>query len=399
MAAKRRRISAGAEGLTSIFDVADRSAELFEPGTPVGEAWQRTFSVSMREAHIRVTNGFRPRALQMFKPPTLSPTDDGTVNTLEQQRVCTVRNRSTRDNTVWNEVRAAYGRSLSSGKKPGIGVVTPPRAVSEADCDFCHLSKRTAEDPAVPEEGRLELGCIRTCSNVAKFAPYHSCAVFNEHAPLEAVRHAGDLFCLAGTWLTHCRHRAEMRGEPLVRLLLGWNCYKVSGASLEHGHAQLLGVDEVPQWAEDLQREGGQAVADMIAVAERTGTLLAPAADCVAFPSLTPMLDMETFVVAPAPADGGGPLGRSAGEGVAAVLGALRQMGTSTFNVVATAIPAKASGIAGPGGSVCIVRLGDRGPYDSQGRMGFMEAMRIGGVGGTDPVLFASKLRELLGDN
>eukprot|EP01065_Artemidia_motanka_P010891 TRINITY_DN15850_c0_g1_i1.p1 TRINITY_DN15850_c0_g1~~TRINITY_DN15850_c0_g1_i1.p1 ORF type:complete len:347 (+),score=33.01 TRINITY_DN15850_c0_g1_i1:128-1168(+) len=291
----------------------------------------------------------------------------------------------------WRRSACAFSRTAPSAT-PAFGTRSGPCTAASL-CAPPTRSNTAAADRIVPG-GRIRRGAVTTCSNVAKFAPFHSCAIFDHHEPMLATEHATDVVAVADEYLAHVR-RASSR--PL-RLLIGWNCMACSGASLEHGHAQLLCLPHAPRWAEDLEADAGAALRDMISVAARTDTLLPHSGTgCCAFVSLSPGIHKEVLVAAPAPGEAGGELGDRVGNGLRAVLRAMRSEGTTAFNVVVTSIHAPKSGIGGPRGSVAVARVGDRGPHDRKtAGFGFVEALQVGTVGGTDPFAVAAGLRRRL---
>jgi hypothetical protein len=102
--------------------------------------------------------------------------------------------------------------------------------------------------------GRVRGRYCVTASNVAKFDGFHSLVIFDEPNPLHWDReHLRDYLETGERWALEA-HRAD----PEARYyLLIWNCLWRAGASLLHGHAQvMLGRDMHYAGVESLRRAG-----------------------------------------------------------------------------------------------------------------------------------------------
>jgi len=112
-------------------------------------------------------------------------------------------------------------------------------------CDFCAATERTAAN----EWGRITgaTGCI-TASNVAMASDAHGLVILPQHHPLRGLSAeiVADVFETAQAWakctVEHKLQQQEQQaGQETVWLpLLLWNCGMGSGASMPHGHAQVI---------------------------------------------------------------------------------------------------------------------------------------------------------------
>jgi hypothetical protein len=105
--------------------------------------------------------------------------------------------------------------------------------------------ERTSSDPlhdpynGTPEDtfGRVRGRFCVTASNIAKFDGYHGLVVFNERHPLRFTRDMlHDYIDTGGRW-GDLAHASDPDAKYYMFL---WNCLWRAGASLLHGHAQVI---------------------------------------------------------------------------------------------------------------------------------------------------------------
>lgn len=150
----------------------------------------------------------------------------GTVSYREQQ-IVRITNLVTGESTLFNEERAR--RPFESRSEAGIRA-----AIDGTKGDaFCHPEERTPLDLFGRVRGRYAV----TASNMAKYDHLHAVIIFKEHDPLlwEEER-IGDCLNVGMEW---CRRAHEHDPEARYPFLL-WNCLWRAGASIVHGHAQVL---------------------------------------------------------------------------------------------------------------------------------------------------------------
>ena len=114
-------------------------------------------------------------------------------------------------------------------------------------------SREPLADTPADVFGRIEGKYCVTGANVAKFDGFHSLVIFKEHNPLRFDREMlHDYFDVGLRWA-----EAAHDVDPAAKYyLFMWNCLWRAGASLVHGHAQvLLGRDAHYPAVERLRRD------------------------------------------------------------------------------------------------------------------------------------------------
>ncbi len=141
----------------------------------------------------------------------------------EEQTIVRVTNKITLESTLFNELRA---------KRP-IEAKMESINYSLGECRFCRAEELTAEDVF----GRIQGKHCVTASNMAKYDYLHAIIVFRDHEPFvceeEKIR---DYLKVARTWFKMANEFDESARYPFFM----WNCLWRAGASVIHGHAQVL---------------------------------------------------------------------------------------------------------------------------------------------------------------
>jgi hypothetical protein len=100
-------------------------------------------------------------------------------------------------------------------------------------CAFCQPLERTPEDTF----GRIRGKHSVTASNIAKFDGHAGVVIFDEHDPLKFTEESlAEHLETAMAWL---RKAHETDGEARYPFIL-WNCLWRAGASIVHGHMQMV---------------------------------------------------------------------------------------------------------------------------------------------------------------
>ncbi len=150
----------------------------------------------------------------------------GGVDAVREQRIIKITNKVTLEGVLFNWLRSSR-----------------PMWHQEIDLD-AELSSGAPDPLSDPYNGTPEdlFGRVRgkycvTASNIAKFDGFHGLVVFNEKHPLRFTREMlHDYIDTGGRWgdLAHA-------SDPEAKYyLLLWNCLWRAGASLLHGHAQVI---------------------------------------------------------------------------------------------------------------------------------------------------------------
>lgn len=151
----------------------------------------------------------------------------GSVDAVREQRIVRVTNLVTMEGALFNELRA---------KRPVVR--EKPRELEaiiqqEHGGAFCKPLERTPEDTF----GRIEGKYSVTASNIAKFDGFAGVVVFDEHNPLDFTREQiADYIDTGMAWLEKAHETDQQAKYPFWL----WNCLWRAGASIVHGHAQMI---------------------------------------------------------------------------------------------------------------------------------------------------------------
>jgi galactose-1-phosphate uridylyltransferase len=218
----------------------------------------------------------------------------GSVDSVRQQRIVRITNRVTLDGALFNALRSQ--RPLEAPSRSGNA---EERLESPGDCSFCNPWACTPADPF----GRIQGRHCLTASNVAKYDGWHAVIIFDEHHPLRfTANQVADYLDTAQQWA----QRAHQADPGACYPLFLWNCLWRSGASILHGHAQMvLGRNahygKVEQWRQAAlryhQTYGADYFADIVAV-HRALHLAVEHGSATIIPSLTPFKERETLIIA-----------------------------------------------------------------------------------------------------
>ena len=175
--------------------------------------------------HLSVVSG------RLYPPRTMHPWIEehfGSVNEVEEQRVVKVTNVITFEGALFNKLR---------GRRP-------IQAQDELDIG-AKVLKASTDDPLrdpesnTPEDtfGRVQGESCITASNIAKYDALHGMVVFHEHDPLRFSKEAIIDYLETGWRWAEKAHELDSSAKYYFFM---WNCLWKAGASLIHGHAQVL---------------------------------------------------------------------------------------------------------------------------------------------------------------
>jgi hypothetical protein len=149
----------------------------------------------------------------------------GGVDRVRQQKIVKVTNIVTLEGVLFNWLRSArpiwhQEFNLDEELESAVEPFDDPYAL-------------TPEDTF----GRVESDWCVTASNVAKFDGHHAVVVFKERHPLRFTREQIHDYLNTGERWAALAHRSDPTAKYYFFL---WNCLWRAGASLVHGHAQVL---------------------------------------------------------------------------------------------------------------------------------------------------------------
>lgn len=292
----------------------------------------------------------------------------------DHQNIIRITNRYTLESTLFNEFRT---------RRP-MDAKLDTETVDEKCNSFCNPLENTPEDCF----GRVFGEHSVTASNIAKYDYVHGLVIFKDHDPfvheLEKIR---DYFSVAEEWFKRAR---EYYPDAIYPVIV-WNCLWRAGASIIHGHMQLLLSHEPYSRYESYIRahEAYKAETnrnyfdDLIEIYERL-SLGVRVGESAVLAYLTPSKEKEFFVIS-----------RKLSElstALSMILKFYRELGVSSFNMI-TFIPTDDLSSQVP----IIMRIVDRGPLSLRtSDIGAMELLAGTSVVATDPFRLADGLRNML---
>ncbi len=306
----------------------------------------------------------------------------GSVDAVLQQRIIKVTNRVTLEGALFNELRA--NRPLEA--PPGAEDLEET-ILGSTGGPFCHPLEGTPADTF----GRVQGQSALTATNIAKYDGWHAVIIFDEHHPLRfSAGQVADYVDTAQKW-ARAAHKADP--EACYPFFL-WNCLWRSGASIIHGHAQMvltrgMHYAKVEGWRQAALRyralHGTNYFDDLIAVHRALG-LAVDHGTATILPSLTPFKEKETQIIAPC-------LDDDLKSALYRTLSAfVERLGVQSFNL-ALYLPPLADTPEDWNGFPFVVRLVDRGDLgDKTSDVGSMEFFAQSVVS-TDPFRVADALR------
>jgi len=357
---------------------------------------------------------------QAIPPPPMHPWVEqhfGSVEAVTTQTIIKVTNRLTLETAVYNPLRAR--RPLDSGRNSASSADAALEAAIAAYAGEQDTFRNPEQGTTADTFGRIRGAHCVSASNIAKYDGWHGLVIFNPFHPLTFTRaQLRDYFDVALRWLV-AAHQTDPRARyPLIT----WNCLWKSGASITHGHLQMVLSQQAPfgkveqqrrSRTEYQQRTGRDLSDDLYLLHEALGLAVTHSSDVRGYVTLTPIKDRElTLESATIPALAqlqatgtppvhGPPLDAAALSAALvplwdATYTALRhlieQQGVRSFNLVAE-LPPLAPVTEAWGDARARVRVVDRGdPLSRMVNFGAME-LYAGSIINTDPFALAAVLR------
>ena len=284
-----------------------------------------------------------------------------------KQKIVRITNKITLESTLFNELRAR--RPVESSKLP----------LEVKDCKFCRPKEMTAEDLFGRVEGKF---CV-TPSNMAKYDYLHAVLIFKDHEPFVSERDKiADFIEVAYEWFK----RANEFDRSAIYPLFIWNCLWRAGASVIHGHAQILISKEpyaVQEFYERIRMEyrnnyGSEYLEDLYRV-HRSVELAFKCGSVKILMYLTPVKEKEVFMIAD-------DVARLA-DAISIVLEWYKGIGVESFNLAILFPPLGSK-------DFIIARLVDRGELSNRTcDIGCMELLAKTSVVSSDPFKLAESFR------
>jgi hypothetical protein len=197
----------------SITELAERITEL-----PPAEQriFQRIFTLDAARGNLKLPKSMVPWVTEQF----------GAANRVTSQKIIKITNLISLESSVYNPMRALRPHNFSS---KGAADVNGCEGVDQ----FAAPLEYTAEDLFGRVQGKY---CI-TAANIAKCEQYHCVVVFKNADPLDfGCSEVADYIETGWKWA----QRAHDLDQLARYCLFLWNCSNRAGASIRHGHAQVI---------------------------------------------------------------------------------------------------------------------------------------------------------------
>jgi hypothetical protein len=253
---------------------------------PAGDKglFRQIFAVTTTIGQLRTPPSMQPWVAQQF----------GSVAAVTRQKIVRVTNLVTCEETLFNELRARR-----------------PLGADETGKTHARLDQAGGKDPfGDPEEntpedlfGRVAGRHCVTASNIAKAASLHSVVIFNDFNPLPFTKEKIiDYIDTGWEWA----RRAQAAQPEAKYFALFWNCLWRAGASIVHGHAQVMltrgrhyaKIEALRRAALSYQQNyGSNYFADLFRVHRSVGCALEQGGVKI-MASLTPFRDDEVIIMA-----------------------------------------------------------------------------------------------------
>jgi hypothetical protein len=152
----------------------------------------------------------------------------GSLDTTLEQRIVRVTNLITSEEALFNQLR---------GSRPGgAGIVGEESPIEKESFQIDPFNDPLSSTPA-DIFGRIEGKYCITASNVAKYEGFHGVIIFKEVDPLRFTKEQVVDYIDTGI---HWAQEAHSIDPEAKYFFFMWNCGGRAGASLPHGHAQVM---------------------------------------------------------------------------------------------------------------------------------------------------------------
>ena len=227
-----------------------------------GALFRRLYEVSTSVGELRIPDNMEPWVKGQF----------GSVEAVTRQKIVRVTNLITQEEALFNRLRRSRPTTFH-----GEGNLISQLAKESRDDIFANPAENTPEDPFGRVSGRYSL----TASNIAKCEGLHGVVIFHDFQPLQFSREQVIDYLDTGWEWARRAHAQEPRAKYFFLI---WNCLWRAGASIWHGHAQVMlargrhyaKIERLRRTALDYRRRfGADYFADLFRVHHALGCALA----------------------------------------------------------------------------------------------------------------------------
>lgn len=338
------------------------------------ELFHRLFQLSVVTGELNAPESMHPWIVKQF----------GSVEATARQKIVKITNKVTFEGSLFNSLRSKRPLDLKDR------LHIEARVINGFKDDPLHNPLTTTPEDTF---GRVGGKYSITASNIAKYDGLHGMIIFKSHNPLRFTREQIVDYLDTGWKWAQEAHKVDPEARYYFFL---WNCLRRAGASLLHGHAQVVLARDSHyakiEWQRQAalryqQQHGSNYFQDLFRVHLALGCALEKEGTKV-LSQLTPLKDKEVMLL-------GDSLDRSFKERVYEVLACLRdRMHVTAFNFALVTPPL--DGKEGWEGFPILARVVDRGePTSPSCDIGTME-LYAASVISSDPFEVARLLKEAL---
>jgi galactose-1-phosphate uridylyltransferase len=289
--------------MDSIFELENNIKALKQADKYSYNLFNRIFSFYSDVGSLNILPSTKPLFFSYFgqrdKNGELTSNIDDVIENLENQRIVNIFNEWTGQGTLYNSLRS---------RRPGMNIDLAEKRNklmqlirnSKKNCDFCSPEEKTPEDVF----GRVRGTHSITAANIAKYDVWSSLVIFKKHNPLEFNQEElSDYLDTSFTWYETVYNEDNDYKFPFFV----WNCLPRAGASLVHGHSQILMTkDRSYARVESLNRAiqaykndtKGDYLNDLYTVYKALG-LSYEIGKVRLFASITPVKEKEIIIISP----------------------------------------------------------------------------------------------------
>lgn len=230
------------ESMDSIFELENYVNDLKDEDKESYKLFNRIYSFYCEIGTMKIFPTMEQFVLDNFakkdKSGNIIERVKDVIEKLENQKIINIFNKWTCQGTLYNPLRSnrpGMGRDSAEERNKLLNLTNN----SKINCDFCSPEANTPEDLFGRVIGKHSI----TAANIAKYDAYSSLVIFKNHNPLEFnLEEFSDYIDTSFKWFEMVYKRDENFHFPFFV----WNCLPRAGASLIHGHAQILMTKDRP---------------------------------------------------------------------------------------------------------------------------------------------------------
>ena len=287
--------------MDSIFELENKLKNLKKEDEKSYKLFKKIYSYYSEVGKLEISTSLIPLFLGYFGEKDVSgkltSKPEDVVENLENQRIINIYNRWTGQGTLYNSLRSKRPGMLYNDSENSILLQNIINA-SEKTCDFCTPKKNTPKDIF----GRLKGKYSITASNIAKYDVWSSLVIFKKHNPLDFnIQEFSDYIDTAFKWFNKVYNKDKKYRFPFFV----WNCLPRAGASIIHGHAQILmtrdrsyaRVEILKKTCQDYKRETNRNYFNDLYTVHKSLGLSHETDSVKVFTNITPVKEKEVTII------------------------------------------------------------------------------------------------------